>query len=87
MASIVGVRAYVQKAVRQEKAALSNLERLLSDLPESARVYAEELRAGVRELRNLSRDVGWMRRLLADLIHTDIRQQERRKNASQAANN
>lgn len=74
MASIDGVRSYVKKATVQEKQCMGELRALVLALAAApprdvSTTPCINVLEKIIKLRNLSRDVGWMRRLLADLIH------------------
>lgn len=67
MPSIDGVTAYVKKTIIEEKLCMAEL---LEGIHKLAGAQAcPHLEEKVLKLRNISRDVGWMRRLLADLVH------------------
>lgn len=67
MPSINGVQSYVAKAVQEEKKCVNELVMLVHALAGAQPV--PHITEKITKLRNLSRDVGWMRRLLADLLH------------------
>lgn len=69
--SIHGVEVYVGKATADEKMCIAELKAIicghlkLQGTDDLSPAIAEK----ITKLRNISRDVGWMRRLLADLKH------------------
>jgi hypothetical protein len=67
MASVSGVQSYVAKAIAEEKKCLTEINMLVKALAGAREV--PHITEKLTKLRNLSRDVGWMRRLLADLVH------------------
>ena len=72
MPSIVGVQSYVAKAIKEERQCM---EELISMVVVASgvrdRTEIPHLAEKILKLRNISRDVGWMRRLLADLQHEE----------------
>lgn len=75
MASIDGVQKYVHRAIKDEKQCMEELSYLVDALAGGREV--PHVKEKILKLRNISRDVGWMRRLLADLIHEDLKLQGR----------
>jgi len=69
MPSIIGVERYILRAQAEEKLCLSELNYRLQELCQKAGVSELPLWEMTIKLRNISRDVGFMRRLLADLKH------------------
>jgi hypothetical protein len=66
MPSIDGVARYVGRVEGQEKLCLEDLRKLIADAL-GVGVLPLHISEQLTKLRNLSRDVGFMRRVLADM--------------------
>lgn len=83
--SIDGVRAYVKRATNQEKAYVGELSQLVQELCGNHVTLRMRCDSLIMKLRNQSRDVGWMRRLLADLTKEWVDRAEEDANAQSDA--